>query len=928
MLTEQLIQHARDGNIQAIRNWFHINPNHLNDTDNDNDTLLAIAILNNQWELTLDLLEQNVNANIQINNSPQGPVNAINIPMQYGRWDVVAQLIRAGANPRDYDKTDSPLNYFAKENNINMINYILDNYDNIVNYPPHHSPLKVAAIAGHLNIVQVLVNAGAAIDHQESLDGKAAAAQDKFTPIQCAAMFGHNDIVNYLMSLAQYRSEYADLNMGFSFDWFETRLDYNVYTNMDQVVESILPHPRQAPATEIKDKRALRADLLILQATTKYYTLRRAVPKITRQGVVNKYLDSALLALYITQHPTSHSIAMQKMAFSWFCTSIATYAHNCNPRNVDAAINHAQKTIGYLGQMIDCRADQGYFHYTELIRTDVGAVFDTAFRDILENLAIVRDFIEQPNDETLRAYQETLLYKLSAYINDCEQLSKLQSSYCCFNEADLRSNNPDRIEAALNVIANTLEIVKRLSKISRAYFHDLDFDSTNSTLSNIRNHLRHVNGNQENHNAFNCMSRARRYERLVNGQNPLLMSTIIHFMKHDVAELQARIEAYSKFIKDINNPEMLNQKFRISTSQIDYLKNSLWCYYNFFNYHRNSESLHALLKEHDDNNYPEEDIVHRHLRTTTQIEALQTIIINNNYDYDDNSLRGWNRRVKTALGINRRYIRDLPQAQREQARAIVRRVLPTEENQLLDNSKKIHCYLRHAANIHYAMTTLQRIIYITTTKNQMNSIILRNISSLSLRSSNLSEEEKEYYKTLYIEHKRNIQIRDNVVEWQVVHFYEHVCSFVRNQIFLKTYGKQHGNTKQLLLDIEQIRNYIAHVANLRFANNQGLATNQDQLFDLCRHAESILQGFQRVQQTWQALLAELIAIIPPAHRQIIENQPPPLLATPEEQQNNRLTTAQLLARAGIFGAAAVAIGAGYYFRKDFSVNNATVIPKR
>ena len=127
MLTSEIIQYARNGNIQEIQRWVSDgNANNLNDKDNDNNTLLGIAILNHQWELASYLVRQNIDTNNPINNTPRGNnISVIEIPMDYDRWDLVEQLIHAGANSQVHYNNISPLNHFAKEGNIGMVNYIL-----------------------------------------------------------------------------------------------------------------------------------------------------------------------------------------------------------------------------------------------------------------------------------------------------------------------------------------------------------------------------------------------------------------------------------------------------------------------------------------------------------------------------------------------------------------------------------------------------------------------------------------------------------------------------------------------------------------------------------------------------------------------------------------------------------------------------------
>ena len=192
----------KSGEIQRIKEWIDAG-NDINTTNSDQNSLLGFAILNHQWKIAHFLLDRGASTNSVINKDPENGSNVclIRKPMQHNCWKLVEQLIRCGADARDYWEQLSPLGYFAQTNNIEMINFILKRNIKLVDFPSNHSPLKLAIIAGHLNIVEALTKAGASLTKEQSLNGNGVSVAYKATPIQFAQHFNHDDIVNYLIKI-------------------------------------------------------------------------------------------------------------------------------------------------------------------------------------------------------------------------------------------------------------------------------------------------------------------------------------------------------------------------------------------------------------------------------------------------------------------------------------------------------------------------------------------------------------------------------------------------------------------------------------------------------------------------------------------------------------------------------------------------------
>ncbi len=188
---------VENNDISTITEWIENQGGNVNLQDANNNQLFGVALLHKHWDLANYLLEHGANANAPVFEQAHGKRFPIQIAMEHAQWELVERMIRMGANPKVYVNHISPLFYFCKTKNIGMVNFILTlGIQNIVNYPEHNSPLKMAAILGDRDLVQILVPAGASIESKESQDGNGTSAGCMFTPIQYAAMSGHRQIVN------------------------------------------------------------------------------------------------------------------------------------------------------------------------------------------------------------------------------------------------------------------------------------------------------------------------------------------------------------------------------------------------------------------------------------------------------------------------------------------------------------------------------------------------------------------------------------------------------------------------------------------------------------------------------------------------------------------------------------------------------------
>jgi ankyrin repeat protein len=78
-------------------------------------------------------------------------------------------------------------------NDLEAVKELIEENPGIVNIENSEgqTPLFVASLLGHIDIVELLVTNGAHIDHQDTTDG--------FTPLSLAAIRGHLHVVEYLI---------------------------------------------------------------------------------------------------------------------------------------------------------------------------------------------------------------------------------------------------------------------------------------------------------------------------------------------------------------------------------------------------------------------------------------------------------------------------------------------------------------------------------------------------------------------------------------------------------------------------------------------------------------------------------------------------------------------------------------------------------
>ncbi len=193
---------VKNGDIQGISDWLHAG-NDINTINSDQNSLLGFAILNHQWQVAELLLKFGASTHCVINNDPEHGSNVCltTRPMQNNCWKLVEQLIRCDANARDCWNHLSPLGYFVKTNNREMVNFILAKFPDLVDYPETHSPLKLAIIDGNLEIIKILIPYRPSLTKKQSLNGNGVSVALMGTPIQFAQHYNHDDIICYLLGL-------------------------------------------------------------------------------------------------------------------------------------------------------------------------------------------------------------------------------------------------------------------------------------------------------------------------------------------------------------------------------------------------------------------------------------------------------------------------------------------------------------------------------------------------------------------------------------------------------------------------------------------------------------------------------------------------------------------------------------------------------
>ena len=193
---------------------------HPTATADDNSNLLIMATRNRDIELMKIALQAGVPANsrVDIKNSyiKDGPWSAINLAAEWRDTQGVELLLSYGASvhPRDLD-VDSPLTLAARKKNIEIMQILLNAGAAIDWQRQHQGPTALfeAAWRGRHAIVDFLLSQGARLNVHATLVIDPGQPAAHLLPLHAAAVGGSNAVIDLLIEAG------ADIEGGFGFNY-------------------------------------------------------------------------------------------------------------------------------------------------------------------------------------------------------------------------------------------------------------------------------------------------------------------------------------------------------------------------------------------------------------------------------------------------------------------------------------------------------------------------------------------------------------------------------------------------------------------------------------------------------------------------------------------------------------------------------------
>ncbi|CAL1146637.1 unnamed protein product, partial [Cladocopium goreaui] len=173
-----ILQAAKEGNVGAVRRLLQVDPQSLEQVDEDGDGPLANAA----WEGHLEVVQVLLAAGASVEAKDSNGTRPLLIAAQEGHLEVVEALLAAGASvkAKDYNGT-GPLLIAAQEGHLEVVEALLAAGASVEAKDYNgRTPLLRAAGNGHTAAVERLLAAGAAVDAVDS---------NGHTPLHHAAIY-------------------------------------------------------------------------------------------------------------------------------------------------------------------------------------------------------------------------------------------------------------------------------------------------------------------------------------------------------------------------------------------------------------------------------------------------------------------------------------------------------------------------------------------------------------------------------------------------------------------------------------------------------------------------------------------------------------------------------------------------------------------
>ena len=232
--TTCLILASALGHTETVRYLVSLKDVDVNHADDENNTALQCAFSRALLEGHRDVVQVLIDAGADMETKVEkrNKRTPLLVASALVKLDMVETLVRSGANMRATDgDTDMCLTLAARCGHTEIVRYLAGLKDVEVNHKgiDNHTALYIALLEGHLDVVQVLIDAGADMETKDekrknrtpllvaSTLGKLdmvkmlvrsgaevrATAKDGDTCLSLAAYFGHTKTVRYLAGLPE-----------------------------------------------------------------------------------------------------------------------------------------------------------------------------------------------------------------------------------------------------------------------------------------------------------------------------------------------------------------------------------------------------------------------------------------------------------------------------------------------------------------------------------------------------------------------------------------------------------------------------------------------------------------------------------------------------------------------------------------------------
>ncbi len=203
----QFMFERKPGLFESITSVFDNQSSLVDFQDANQKSPVRWAAENGHLKVVEYLAEQGANLDLQDKHKQYGPIH---FATKNGHEDVVKCLMRYGADVNHCTKNgegDHPIHLAVKSGHPKLVTLYLERNIALrdLKNGDWYAPIHLAAVYGRVEVMQVLLNAGADIYMPLSGDGGFAAL-----PLHLAAMTGKVDVVEFLLDIAPESLEFSD----------------------------------------------------------------------------------------------------------------------------------------------------------------------------------------------------------------------------------------------------------------------------------------------------------------------------------------------------------------------------------------------------------------------------------------------------------------------------------------------------------------------------------------------------------------------------------------------------------------------------------------------------------------------------------------------------------------------------------------------